>query len=72
MLGERLNLLGKLGCLLSLVGSTVMVIHAPEEEEVTTLEEMTSKLKEPGTQPAVFSLWGLGSANCSLCPLLEF
>uniref|UniRef100_A0A8C3RVM2 NIPA like domain containing 4 n=1 Tax=Chelydra serpentina TaxID=8475 RepID=A0A8C3RVM2_CHESE len=45
---ERLNLLGKLGCMLSIVGSTVMVIHAPEEEEVTTLAEMASKLKEPG------------------------
>ncbi|XP_062443404.1 magnesium transporter NIPA4 [Rhea pennata] len=48
LLGERLNLLGKLGCMLSIVGSTVMVIHAPEDEEVTTLDEMTSKLKEPG------------------------
>ncbi|XP_030428608.1 magnesium transporter NIPA4 isoform X1 [Gopherus evgoodei] len=48
LLGERLNLLGKLGCMLSIVGSTVIVIHAPEEEEVTTLAEMTSKLKEPG------------------------
>lgn len=71
MLGERLNLLGKLGCLLSLVGSTVMVIHAPEDEEVTTLEEMTAKLKEPGTQPAAFSLLGLGSANLCPHPLLE-
>ncbi|XP_006138355.2 magnesium transporter NIPA4 [Pelodiscus sinensis] len=48
LLAERLNLLGKLGCMLSIVGSTVMVIHAPEEEEVTTLTEMASKLKEPG------------------------
>lgn len=48
LLGERLNLLGKLGCLLSIVGSTVLVIHAPEEEEVTTLNEMATKLKEPG------------------------
>ncbi|XP_062979403.1 magnesium transporter NIPA4 [Elgaria multicarinata webbii] len=48
LLGERLNLLGKLGCMLSIVGSTVLVIHAPEEEEVTTLGEMSSKLKEPG------------------------
>uniref|UniRef100_A0A8C8SAI6 NIPA like domain containing 4 n=1 Tax=Pelusios castaneus TaxID=367368 RepID=A0A8C8SAI6_9SAUR len=48
LLSERLNLLGKLGCMLSIVGSTVMVIHAPEEEEVTTLAEMSSKLKEPG------------------------
>ncbi|XP_061473467.1 magnesium transporter NIPA4 [Rhineura floridana] len=48
LLGEHLNLLGKLGCMLSIVGSTVLVIHAPEEEEVTTLDEMFSKLKEPG------------------------
>ncbi|XP_015687611.1 magnesium transporter NIPA4 [Protobothrops mucrosquamatus] len=48
LLGERLNLLGKLGCMLSIVGSTVLVIHAPEEEEITTLGELFSKLKEPG------------------------
>ncbi|XP_078509842.1 magnesium transporter NIPA4 [Lissotriton helveticus] len=48
LLGERLNLLGKLGCMLSILGSTVMVIHAPEEEEVTTLADMSSKLMEPG------------------------
>ncbi|ETE64762.1 Cytoplasmic FMR1-interacting protein 2, partial [Ophiophagus hannah] len=48
LLGERLNLLGKLGCMLSIVGSTVLVIHAPEEEEITTLGELLSKLKEPG------------------------
>lgn len=62
MLGERLNLLGKLGCMLSLVGSTVMVIHAPEEEEVTTLDEMLFKLKEPGMQEVVFSPLELGSS----------
>ncbi|KAJ7997331.1 hypothetical protein DPEC_G00227860 [Dallia pectoralis] len=47
-LDESLNLLGKLGCVLSLLGSTLMVIHAPEEEEVTTLELMTDKLLDPG------------------------
>lgn len=26
-----------------------MVIHAPEEEEVTTLQQMTDKLLDPGT-----------------------
>ncbi|KAJ8266750.1 hypothetical protein GJAV_G00134280 [Gymnothorax javanicus] len=48
LLGETLNLLGKLGCVLSLLGSTIMVIHAPEEEEVTTLQLMTEKLLDPG------------------------
>ncbi|KAM6985551.1 magnesium transporter NIPA4 [Aplochiton taeniatus] len=48
LLGETLNLLGKLGCVLSLLGSTLMVIHAPEEEEVTSLKQMTDKILEPG------------------------
>lgn len=34
--------------MLSILGSTIMVIHAPEEEEVTTLTEMTLKLLDPG------------------------
>ncbi|XP_066502136.1 magnesium transporter NIPA4 [Hoplias malabaricus] len=48
LFGESMNLLGKLGCMLSLLGSTIMVIHAPEEEAVTTLKEMTYKLLDPG------------------------
>ncbi|XP_072126561.1 magnesium transporter NIPA2 [Mobula birostris] len=47
-LNERLNLHGKMGCILSILGSTVMVIHAPQEEEVGTLAEMVEKLKDPG------------------------
>ncbi|CAN8208399.1 unnamed protein product [Coccothraustes coccothraustes] len=46
-LNEKLNIHGKLGCVLSILGSTVMVIHAPEEEEVTSLEEMERKLQDP-------------------------
>ncbi|KAM9451545.1 magnesium transporter NIPA4 [Clarias gariepinus] len=48
LFGETMNLIGKLGCMLSLLGSTIMVIHAPEEEAVTTLDEMTDKLLDPG------------------------
>ncbi|XP_051646018.1 magnesium transporter NIPA3 isoform X3 [Manacus candei] len=47
-LNEKLNIHGKLGCVLSILGSTVMVIHAPEEEEVTSLDEMERKLQDPG------------------------
>lgn len=47
-LTERLNLHGKLGCLLSILGSTTMVIHAPQEEEITSLEDMAEKLVDPG------------------------
>ncbi|XP_042582064.1 magnesium transporter NIPA2-like isoform X2 [Cyprinus carpio] len=47
-LTERLNLHGKLGCLLSILGSTTMVIHAPQEEEIDSLEDMAKKLVDPG------------------------
>ncbi|GAB5572244.1 magnesium transporter NIPA2 [Prionailurus iriomotensis] len=47
-LNERLNLHGKIGWLLSILGSTVMVIHAPKEEEIETLNEMSHKLGDPG------------------------
>ncbi|KGL85099.1 Magnesium transporter NIPA3, partial [Tinamus guttatus] len=46
-LNETLNIHGKLGCVLSMLGSTVMVIHAPEEQEVTSLDEMEVKLQDP-------------------------
>ncbi|XP_042727355.1 magnesium transporter NIPA3 [Lagopus leucura] len=46
-LKEKLNIHGKLGCVLSALGSTVMVIHAPEEEEITSLDEMEIKLQDP-------------------------
>ncbi|XP_030009075.1 magnesium transporter NIPA4 [Sphaeramia orbicularis] len=48
MLGEVLNIVGKLGCLLCVLGSVLLVIHAPQEQEVTSLQDMTSKLLEPG------------------------
>lgn len=48
LLGEVLNVMGKLGCLLCLLGSILLVIHAPEEQEVTSLQDMTNKLLEPG------------------------
>ncbi|MGH0140050.1 UNVERIFIED_CONTAM: hypothetical protein FKN15_070439 [Acipenser sinensis] len=59
-LDEQLNIHGKLGCMLSLLGSTVMVIHAPREEEIKTLHDMGSKLKD--TAFSVSSVKGLGLA----------
>ncbi|KAM7398414.1 hypothetical protein PAMA_006363 [Pampus argenteus] len=48
LLGEVLNMVGKLGCLLCVLGSILLVIHAPQEQEVTSLHDMTNKLLEPG------------------------
>lgn len=54
-LTERLNLHGKLGCLLSVLGSTTMVIHAPQEEEIDSLRDMAKKLMDPGTRFSLIS-----------------
>lgn len=45
-LNERLNLLGKLGCFLCIVGSTIIVIHSPKEAEIQDLELLIEKLKD--------------------------
>ncbi|CAD5221079.1 unnamed protein product [Bursaphelenchus okinawaensis] len=52
MLKERLNLLGKIGCAICLLGSTTIVIHSPKEEEVSTMEDLALKMKD-----AVFILY---------------
>lgn len=59
-LNERLNVHGKVGCLLCILGSTVMVIHAPQEEEIASLTAMAEKLKEPGF--IVFAVCVVGSS----------
>ena len=43
-LNEKQNLHGKIGCILSIIGSTVLVIHAPQEEEVKDMDELKIKL----------------------------
>ena len=46
-LNERLNLIGKVGCALCVVGSTVIVIHSPKEQEVAKMTELAAKLIDP-------------------------
>lgn len=45
-LNEKLNLLGKLGCLLCILGSTIIVLHSPREVEVEDLNELIDKLRD--------------------------
>lgn len=46
-LKEKLNLLGKLGCFLCILGSTIIVIHSPKEREVEDLEALFQKMIDP-------------------------
>ncbi|GBM46642.1 Magnesium transporter NIPA2 [Araneus ventricosus] len=47
-LGERLNLLGKIGCFLCIIGSTIIVLHSPKEGTVDSIERLRELLLEPG------------------------
>ncbi|KAL4363979.1 hypothetical protein GQ457_04G034090 [Hibiscus cannabinus] len=51
MLKEKLQRMGMLGCLLCIVGSTVIVLHAPEERAISSVEEIWAL----ATQPAFLS-----------------
>ncbi|XP_067119735.1 magnesium transporter NIPA2 [Centruroides vittatus] len=45
-LRERINLLGKIGCLLCTLGSVVIVIHSPGESTVETMEDLSIMLSD--------------------------
>lgn len=48
-LDERLGTLGKLGCAMCLLGSVVIVLHAPPDKPVDTIDEILSYALTPGT-----------------------
>lgn len=45
-LNEKLNLLGKVGCLICILGSTIVVIHSPKEQDLKTMQELAEKLHD--------------------------
>ncbi|OAX82471.1 hypothetical protein ACJ72_03178 [Emergomyces africanus] len=47
-LGERLGVLGKMGCAMSLLGSVIIVLHAPPDEEIETVDEILEYAIQPG------------------------
>lgn len=40
--------IGKIGCLLSVVGALIIVLHAPEDKEVTSIDELLLYALRPG------------------------
>lgn len=48
-LGEKLNTLSKIGCLLTVAGSIILIINAPKDSEVNSLIDFARKLATPGT-----------------------
>jgi hypothetical protein len=48
LLGEKLQKMGVLGCLLCIVVSTVIVLHAPEERSINSVKEIWELAIQPG------------------------
>ena len=46
-LKEKLNILGKIGCFLCAVGSTVIVLHAPTEKDISSMRDLQIKISNP-------------------------
>lgn len=49
ILKERLRQMGVLGCVSCIVGSVVIVLHAPEEQTPSSLQEVWDLATEPGS-----------------------
>jgi Magnesium transporter NIPA len=48
LLQEKLNVFGVLGCVLCIVGSIVIVLHAPGERQVRSVMEIWAYAMRPG------------------------
>jgi hypothetical protein len=48
-LDEQLGVLGKIGCAICLIGSVIIVLHAPPDKEVASVDEVLNLAIQPGT-----------------------
>lgn len=49
ILRERLHIFGVLGCALCVVGSTTIVLHAPQERVIESVPEVWGLAMDPGS-----------------------
>ncbi|THV07165.1 DUF803-domain-containing protein [Dendrothele bispora CBS 962.96] len=56
LLNEELGHLGRVGCTLSLLGSLIIVLHAPEDKEVETVDEILNYAAQPGFLLYIFTV----------------
>lgn len=47
-LDEKLGILGKIGCAICLIGSVIIVLHAPPDEDVETIDVLLHYAMRPG------------------------
>jgi len=63
MLREKLHIFGILGCVLCVVGSTTIVLHAPPEREIESVTAVWDLATEPGIRYYIANI-----LNCLMLP----
>lgn len=53
-LDEELGILGKLGCAICLLGSIIIILHAPPDEEIETVDQILEYAMKPGMRRCSF------------------
>lgn len=48
-LNEELGVLGKLGSAICLIGAVIIVLHAPPDEDIQTIDQILNYAIQPGT-----------------------
>lgn len=51
LLGEELGHIGRVGCTLCLLGSLIIVLHAPADRDIQTVDEILHFAVQPGEMP---------------------
>lgn len=69
-LGEELGVLGKLGCAICLLGSVIIVLHAPPDQEIETVDQILAYAIKPGTRTPLYTPEN-GLSRLTDCALLQ-
>lgn len=78
ILREKLHIFGILGCALCVVGSTTIVLHAPQERQIESVIEVWNLATEPGVlHDGTVMLYGLRDSHLDhltslFLPSIEF
>lgn len=57
ILKEKLHIFGVLGCILCVVGSTSIVLHAPKERDIESVKQVWRLATQPGTYKWPFAIF---------------
>jgi hypothetical protein len=71
-LKEKLGTLGKIGCAICLTGSVIIVLHAPPDEDIQTIDKILEYALQPGNMthyPLVTQTDPFMQVSCFIAPL---